>query len=285
MSSLADGARFLRAGQAPDGMWRDYALEPGAAETWTTCAAALALAAVEPSAAHAGPVGRARAAVHARARCDGWAYNAHTACDADSTAWAVRLLGTGAAALGPYLDPAGHAHTFADPALFGTWAGRHADVTALAGLALVAAGAPGDAIATVRAAVLAARTPGGGWCAFWWTTDLYASARALELLAASGGIPPEAATGARAQLAGARARAAESALDAAQRLHVAMLAGADARPHRADLLRRQDPDGGWPPSPALLVPDQRTGAPGPPHADPGRVMTTALALLALAATA
>jgi hypothetical protein len=285
MSSLADGARFLRAGQAPDGLWRDYALEPGAAETWTTCAAALALAVADPGPTSAAAIARARAAVRARARDGGWGYNAHTACDADSTAWAVRLLGVGAAALGPYLDPAGHAHTFADPALFGTWAGRHADVTALAGLALVAAGAPDDAIATVRAAVLAARAPGGGWRAFWWTTDLYASARALEFLAATGGIPPDAGVGARAQLDGARARAAESALDAAQRLRVAMLAGADVRPHRADLLRRQDPDGGWPPSAALLVPDQRTGAPGPPHADPDRVMTTALALLALAATA
>jgi len=285
MSSLADGARFLRAGQAPDGLWRDYALEPGAAETWTTCAAALALAAVAPNPAHAGPIARARAAVRARARCDGWAYNGHTACDADSTAWAVRLLGTGAAALVPYLDRAGHAHTFADPALFGTWAGRHADVTALAGLALVAAHADHDAIATVRAAVLAAREPDGGWCAFWWTTHLYATARALELLAATGGIPPDAAAGARAQLGRAQARVPESALDAAQRLQVALLTGVDPRPHEADLLRRQDPDGGWPPSRALLVPDQRTGAPGPPHADSGRVMTTALALLALAAAA
>ncbi len=284
MSSLADGARFLRASQQPDGMWRDYALEPGAAETWTTCAAALALTVAEPTAAGADAIAGARAAVRARARRDGWAYNAATACDADSTAWAVRLLGAGASALGPYLDPAGHAHTFADPDRFGTWSGRHADVTALAGLALVAAGAPGDAIATVRAAVLAARDPGGGWRAFWWTTNLYATARALEFLAATGGIAPETAAGARVQLTRARARAPESALEAAQRLHVAVLAGADTRPHRADLLHRQDPDGGWPPSPALLVPDQRTGAPGVPHADPGRVMTTALALVALAAT-
>jgi hypothetical protein len=219
--------------------------------------------------------------VRALARPAGWAYNAATACDADSTAWALRLLGRDAdpSPLGRYLDAAGDAHTFADPARFGAWAGAHADVTAVAGLALAAAGAPAAVTATVRGACLRAQRADGAWRSYWWTTDAYATARSLELLDASGGIDAGVAAAARRWLGAAPA--ATSAFDAAARLDVATLTG-DPAAARAELLARQEPDGGWPASAALLVPAQWDPERGRPYADGERLLSTAAALHALA---
>jgi hypothetical protein len=275
---VAAGAAFLLAHQDDDGMWRDYALEPGAGDCWPTAMAGIALDAV--GGAHEA-VDAARAALCVRARREGWGFNGATACDADSTAWAIRLLGYGAALLSPYLDPRGDAHTFADPLRFGSWAWAHADVTALAGLALAEAGGPDWAVRLLRNACLRSRRANGAWTAFWWTTDAYATARSLELLARSGGIPAAVAAAARGWLA-PRPRPRD-AFTAAADLSVAVLCGAPLARRIADLEARQLPDGGWPPSAALLVPDQGDGRPGEGHEDRRRVVSTAAALLALAA--
>ncbi len=78
-------------------------------------------------------------------------------------------------------------------------------------------------------------------------------------------------------------RPAASAFEAALLVEAAVLAGAPPdRPLRA-LLSLQEDDGGWPSSAALLVPRQRDGAPGAPHPDVRRLLTTATALTALGA--
>jgi hypothetical protein len=274
--ALAAGAAHLAARQGRDGTWRDYDLPPGASDAWVTAVAGTALACAAPGSC-ADAISRARAALLLRRRPGGWGYNAAAACDADSTAWAVRLLGAGTALLGPYLDRDGHAHTFADRERFGSWSWRHADVTAAAGLALARTG-PAWAQRQVRAACLSTQREDGGWRAFWWSDDAYATWSALNLLAVTGGVPPSVATRARGFLAGAGDGA--HALGAALRLGIAGLLGAPVGRRRCRLIALQRPDGGWPGSSALLVPDQLTGAPGEPHADDG-VLTTAVSLLAL----
>lgn len=259
---------FLLARQDGDGAWRDYALEPGASDAWTTSVVGLALDGL-PGAESA--VGRARRRVAALRRDDGWGYNERTATDADSTAYAVRFTRGDPAVLNRWLDADGNAHTFVGTQ-FGTWAWAHVDVTAAVGLALADP-------QTVRRAVLAARQPDGLWRAFWWATPAYATARALELLAASGGVPRVTAAAAAAWLRPAGPPV--TAFEAAQRLGAALAAGAPAGSHASALRRLQLPDGGWPASPELLVPSQADGTPGATHADHARLHTTACAVAVL----
>ena len=257
--------KFLLARQQPDGLWRDYALPPGQSDAWTTSYVGLALA---PFPRAAAAVARARNAVAALRRADGWAYNCTTASDADTTSFALRFAGGDRRVLGRFLDAYGCAHTFVG-AQFGSWSWAHADVTATVGLALADA-------RHVRAAVLAMRGDNGVWHSFWWTTDAYATARSLELLAATGGIPADVTADTRAWLGAAPP--AETAFEAAQLLQTATLVGAG---RDGELASFREPDGGWPASPALLTPSQSDGTPGEPHADPNRLLTTASALAAL----
>jgi hypothetical protein len=267
-AELDAAVAFLLAGQDGDGAWRDYALEPGASDAWTTSVVGLALDGL-PGAESA--VGRARRHVEALRREEGWGYNERAATDADSTAHAVRFTGGDPHMLSRWLDADGNAHTFLG-AQFGTWAWAHVDVTAAVGLALADP-------RKVRRAVLAARQGDGLWRAFWWATPAYATARALELLAASGGVPPVTAAAAAAWLGAAGPPA--TAFEAAQRLDAAFAVGAPAGSHASALLRLQLRDGGWPASPALLVPSQVDGTPGEPHSDHARLHTTACAVAVL----
>lgn len=279
-AALDAGSRFLLERQDPDGLWRDYELDPGQSDAWTTSYAGVALARAVPGLAQ-GALARAREAVAALARPAGWGYNTSTACDADTTSWALRLLEgrPGVGALSPYLDESGQAHTFADP-MFGSWSWAHADVTPAAGLALVAGRGPRWAVELLRDACLAAREPDGTWRSFWWTTDAYAVALNLEFLDVSGGIPADAVEAIRDWLA--VVPAAASAFEAAQLVVVAALVGADASGRVSELVALQREDGGWPASAVLLVPSQETGVPGTGQADVRRLVTTATAIYALA---
>jgi hypothetical protein len=256
---------FLLARQQPDGLWRDYALPPGASDAWTTSYVGLALA---PFPRAAAAVALARNAVAALRRADGWGYNSTTASDADTTSFALRFAGGDRRVLRRFLDRDGCAHTFVG-AQFGSWSWVHADVTAAVGLALANA-------QQVRAALLGMRGANGVWCSFWWTTDAYATARSLELLAATGGIPAHVIVDTRAWLVAAPP--AESAFEAAQLLQAATFVGAR---RDGELVSFREADGGWPASPALLTPSQSDGTPGVPHADLNRLLTTASALTAL----
>lgn len=266
--------RFLLEQQGDDGLWTDYELPPGPSDAWTTSFVGIALARTEAPCA---PLDRARAAVAQRRREAGWGYNSTTACDADTTSFALRFAGGEASVLGRYLDRHGNAHTFREQR-FGSWAWAHPDVTATVGLAAAACGAPAALLARIRTAVLGSRTPAGTWHSFWWATDAYALARSLELLAATGGVPPAVAAAAGAA---AHERTTGSAFEAAQLLTAATLAGAATGHLTARLLDLQEPDGGWPPSAELLVPDQLDGSSGTAHEDGNRFHSTAAALEAL----
>lgn len=280
MRERARTVAFLLERQDRDGLWRDYDLEPGAADAWVTSAVGLALAGAGDARALAA-LRSARQAVQALRRPDGWGYNSATACDADSTAWATLFVGGPWTLAAAYLDTMGRACTFRG-ARFGTWARAHDDVTPVVGSALAAAGAPAELVRRVRLASLRACDADHGWRSFWWTTGAYALARNLAFLSTSGGIPAGVAAGARALLA--RCSAPASALEAALLLEAAALAGASTRAHRDALLSFRQRDGGWPASAALLVPSQADGEPGPGHADVRGLFTTAAALRALGCT-
>lgn len=88
-----------------------------------------------------------------------------------------------------YIGPGGGAQTFLNQPKYGSWAVEHVDVTPVVGLALAEAGAPAPVIGRLREWILARRNPEGTWNSFWWTFDAYATARNVEFLARSGGIP------------------------------------------------------------------------------------------------
>jgi hypothetical protein len=290
--AIRRGRRRLLEQQSDDGFWRDYALPPGQSEAWTTswvgCALIAALGSPDVDAA----LSRAGAAVREVSGAHGWGYNRRMQPDADSSAWALRFLSGlghsfGRAAsecLGRYLDPTGAAHTFVGDA--GTWGGVHADVTPIAGLALLSTSAPGDVVRRVRRAVLAHRDRGGVWRSFWWATDAYATAWSVRFLDASGGVPPAVACDSEGWLR--RLPAAANGFESAHRLLVATTLGLAGTEHGAmlvdELLTFADHAGGWKPSAVLLVPPRTPGgstsAPGR-HRDEEGLMTTAVAIAAL----
>lgn len=293
-TAIAKGEAFLLSRQAGDGYWRDYSLPPGPSEAWTTAFIGWTLAQAPTRQSFVFPLRVAADALHALRRPEGWGYNRHTATDADSTAWVWRLLATlddyrGVAAsssLRMYLSDTGAARTFLSSERFGTWAQTHADVTPVVGLALLAVGAEPSLVGRLRHASLAARVNGGLWRSFWWTTDSYAIARNLELISATGGVPPEvfhAACDWLRNIDGPR-----SSLEAAQHLNIAvsLRAACMAIGERLQerLLRWQLGDGSWSESPVLLAPtqwrDSERGG-GPAYADTERLMSTATVVGAL----
>lgn len=288
---LASAEAFLLQAQSPGGVWRDFALQPGAGEAWTTSWVAFALAEMPVRVESIAPLKRTANALHALGSTYGWAYNRQAAVDADSTAWSILFLAQvgdlravdAVGVLSRFLDTGGAAHTFCG-SRFGSWADAHADVTPAVGLALVAAGAPQVLIERVRAACLASLDEDPPWTAFWWTTHAYAVARSLHFLEMSGGVPSPAKTCVTSWLD--RQSAPECAFDAAQRLITAIRVGAylPAMKLVAELLTTQQPRGAWASKPILLVPFQEpTNADRLPqaHADDYCLFTTAAVLMAL----
>jgi hypothetical protein len=285
------GERFLLDRQGADGGWTDFDLpEVGAARAWTTAYAAWALACV-PQRRHAAlALRRAAQALHQERVAGGWSYNARADADADSTAWAWRFLlrvddrrGLDPVSdLTGFLTPSGTARTFRGVDWQGQWAQPHADVTPVVGLALVAAQAPGASIALIRRAVLDTWCPPQGWGCYWWRSSSYAMAHSLALLATTGGVPAPLVE-ASAERLGQLPPEEEHALEDTLRLLAAASLGAPAPARRmaCAVLSRQEPDGSWPASAALLLPDPNGRAPASCHADHQRSFTTASAVAAL----
>ncbi len=232
-------------------------------------------------------------ALHALQKPAGWGYNRHTAADADSTAWACRVLTAlssrhdlpQAALLQQFIHPDGSSQTFAGKERFGSWAGYHADVQPMIGNALVRLFAvTNDAalpaiIRLMRACCILSAKP-EGWTSFWWTTDAYAIACNLEFLQSSGGIPATICKSAANWLADAALP--QSAFEAAQYLMIALLTGTDAEKHISCLVETQLEDGSWLSSGVLLVPPQFDKSNvAPAYPDIRRLMSTAMALIAL----
>jgi hypothetical protein len=222
-------------------------------------------------------------------RCPrGWGYNSETAPDADTTAWVLRVMAKAgdplareaAHYLGPFVSESGGVRTFHPPERFGRWAQEHADVTPVVGLALVECGAGGALVKRLRDWALTKQRHDGGWSSFWWSTDSYATARNLEFLDSSGGIPSKVRAGCREWLR--NQSEPRSAFEGAHRLMIMVSVGMREEAVCAlfvdALLSLQMSDGSWPTSTVLQVRDQRKedGDDIPTYGDNKRLMSTAM---------
>jgi hypothetical protein len=292
-----DGARAglarLVLAQDADGLWRDYALDPGPSEGWSTSWIGWHLAQFTPRPERMNAVRRAAGAL-ARIRIPGgWGYNRTSGSDADSTAWAIRFLRQAGvrcgraegAQLAQYLDGEGRAHTF-EHTKYGTWADAHDDVTPIVGLALLSCDGRNEALNRIRCAVTNdQRAVDGLWTSFWWASDAYASFWSIYFLRRSGGLPNSTIACIRTHLPSPPTTI--TTLDAALwRLLLLELRHRDLfmLEHLVDVIISGRTDKGWAGSSLLLVPlrSSRDAASLPgPHADTRGLMTTAVACWAL----
>lgn len=290
LAAVARGQAELRRRQSAAGAWRDFDLPPGASDAWTTAFVGCALLREPAGLSPADPaIVRAADAILALRREQGWSYNRDTACDGDSTAFALRFLAlarrlgdlSAADILSAYLGADGNARTFLSADRFGSWVGGSAEVTPAAGLALLEAGAARTLIATVCAAVARTGSDGQGWTNFWWDTPAYALACNLEFLARTGTVPRHLARRAHAAI-DALAAVPSTAFACAQLLGAASLAGHPAAAALlARLLAMQEPEGAWPPSLVLRVPAQFAPFRYTLHADERQIFGTAAAIGAI----
>jgi len=290
-AAVVSACRFLVGRQEPDGFWRDYELPPGPSSEWVTAFVVYALLGARFACTQHGSLSRALSALRSSCRPSGWGYNAAVATDADTTSWVVRSFVRAGAALpvepvsclAAYVSPEGGARTFVCGPRYGNWTFEHADVTAVLGLAMKEAGAPDSTLQRVRRWTLGHRDGGGLWTSFWWTFGAYATARMLEFLECTGGIPGDVVEASSNYVEGRRDSA--TAMETANLLMMASRVNASTVALLSSLLGLQSPDGGWPPSRVLKVPDQRGAAGGeadaPAFADVNRLMSTAMAVLAL----
>ena len=291
--AISKAHAFLLSCQDQDGFWRDYSLPPGSSEAWTTACVGWLLASSGNRQNFMSGLNNAANALHSIRRAKGWGYNRKTATDADSTAWTWRFLAKmdnyfardAAATLTQYLSTSGAVRTFLDIERFGSWAWEHPDVTPVVGMALIAVKAERSFVNRVRRACLDIWKANGIWPSFWWATDSYSMARNLEFLSESGGIPSNVIRSSWEWLI--RLEEPSSPFEAANNLMAAITLGktqTDFSTHQVMvLLKWQLNDNSWPPSPVLLVPDQRNGIIGKctPYEDPMRLMSTAMAAYAL----
>lgn len=289
--ALNAGIDYLLAHQSRDGFWRDYSLPPGMSEGWSTAWVGWSLVHCAARRDVGPSMQRASLALLRCSQKNGWGYNCRASTDADSTAWCLRLLSSmgynyGLAAvqtLEKYLDAAGRAHTFLDPAT-GSWSLAHDDVTPVVGLALLSVRAPPMILEKVRSAVISRQTRRGGWDSFWWTTNAYATAWSLALLAKTGGIPTSAANGVRDWVSTEQTTA--SAFEMSHRLLILLslqLHKTKAAAEVLDGLLDSASIDGWPPSALLRIPGKTDSfvTEGGFHPDTQGLMTTGIACAAI----
>jgi hypothetical protein len=290
--AIESGERFLLEQQEEDGAWRDYCLEPGRSEAWTTAIVAVALGTHPVKKGSCGALLRSSDFLHRIHRVGGWGYNRHTATDGDSTAWSLTfLVGIGdirelepVGEVTRYMDADGGMHTYTDRERFGSWAQEHSEVTAVAGSLLTRLKVADGLIHLVCKRCLDTRSPSADhWPGFWWTTGAYATAHSLGFLRRAGGLGVEVAA-AVADWVVAQSPGAETAFDVAHLGLAAVHLGLTNLSQALGeiLLASQASDGGWGPSETLVVPAQHRPS-QQTAVDDRRQMTTAVAVSSLKA--
>lgn len=187
--AVRHAVRFLLHARSDEGYWSDFSLPAGASDEWVTAYITAALA-TDPN-QHRDLVLSSKW-IHERFRPDrGWGYNRQTPCDADSTAWACLALYRTHyptdcnvhKTLNRYALESDAYATYADLPDDDSWGIKHADVTSAALLALLGA-EPADDERCGRTinALLSLQRPDGGWDAFWWKDDAYATTLAVQAL-------------------------------------------------------------------------------------------------------
>jgi hypothetical protein len=283
---------FLLGQRTHTGWWLDYdGFREGISDEWVTAyvGCALLAAGAVPAASRAWTILSART----DERRGGWGWNLLQPADADSTIWALRLaegLGRshdsaacrGLAFLGRHVGTDGAVRTYLESSHHTSvnpdWSQPHDCVTA------AAAGLPHLA-ESVLPALLAAQQTDGRWAGYWWADPAYPSALATVALAGRTEPGTIQATH-RAAAHALRCLTAEKQDDAftlALLLRTARLAPDFTPSHQADglarLARLQRPDGSWPGSARMLIPNaQRERVPA---TDRAGIFTTATVLSAL----
>ena len=325
------GVAFLLERQEDDGLWRDFNTLAGTSADWVTGYVGLNL---HLAGAPRAPLERAARALLERQRPDGgWGYHEGVPTDADSTAYASLYLAAGrwwppgAARRARRClerhqrEPDGGIATYAeegpireymdlsvDFSIRG-WCRSHAEVSAAAGLALVALDADGRPAARAAWRFLQGRQhPAGRWDSYWWTLPHYPTAMAVAFACALPKAIGSLSAVERAVRWVAEGQRADGAWPVASglpdafatSLGVSILAlgrgpGADIERGMEALLRLGDDDGGWPSRPVLRIPPPSVEEPanverwrieelgtGVVVADQKRLYTTATAVGALA---
>jgi hypothetical protein len=284
--ALERGKRFLLANQGPDGLWREFLTPAGEASEWPTgfIATALYLSRAETTALE-----RAAETLIAYQNDDGgWGYNEAVPTDADSTACVLlflALMGHGggtcsraaACLVRHQRQENGGIATYREPGpirrfmgvgwwmRFHGWCSPHAEVTAMAGRALVAL-RPSNCRPEANAAWLYVRSrqrPDGSWGSYWWTSPHYATLQAVELAMSLGERDPvdraaEWAIRWQADDGGWSAPGVTTSAFATA-LSLSILLHARASRQRIEhatsrLIALQDDDGGWPQHPIMRIP-------------------------------
>jgi hypothetical protein len=280
-AAIAGGVDYLLQQQDRDSFWREFDLQPGASESWTTAWVGWCLSGTLPGndrrrAKMRDACARAAATVCRARRDGGWGYNSTTGPDADTTSWVLRFLNASGfrveptAYLAPYVDAGGFVHTFREPNL-GSWTDAHDDVAANAGLALLATPASRSLADRVRRRRLAR---GFSVDTFWWSTSTYGTAWTLRFLSASGAVPGDIARSGREWIA--NLPESGSSFEVAHRMMAAVetqACGADGFVNQLLDLRESV---GWPGSSFLLVPNRETGYASEPNPELRGLLTTAL---------
>lgn len=282
---------YLLSRQEADGHWRDYRLPVGHSDAWVTGYVGLALAdAAGPGEAPRPCLAAAVWLAGNRPYPAGWGYNGRTGPDADSTAFALGLLGRCAIAT-EGMDHEWLRQRWQADGGFATyprddaWGEAHGDVTPVAYMAM-----PEAERAALRAPVQdflrRHRQADGTWPSYWWRTSHYATYWSLRLVRALGWPADGRAPAVRDE----ETHAIHSLLDLALVTGIADLQGAPA-PLTARLagllLEKQRGDGAWPGGPNLRVTDPDCRAPwvdarGALYTDTNHLITTATALAVLA---
>lgn len=293
MHVVARAVRRLRRLQHPSGSWSDFMVAVGPSDGWLTgyAGVALAMAAAHPV---LDPAVRAEAAVGADAAArwlldnpgggGAYGYHARVQPDADSTAWAIRLLAlrgrpVPAAALAFLVEHETRVgyRTYRNQEVAGRWAEPTPDVTSAALLARYEAGAlePAGLAEAFERLVRPARELSGRWRSQWWAEDGYPTAIAMEAWVAAGrpGDP----------LSPQPPREPVTSFGRALWLSVAVLSGGEDAAGLDALLAAEDPAGGWAGDAELLVPGPRGGGVTERSRDARGIFTTATALRALLA--
>jgi hypothetical protein len=290
---------FLTGAIGQDDMWRDFSM-PGASDEWVTAFVGNALARLEDERACVA-VERSLDALLRRQRPEGgWGYNGICPPDADSTAWALKFL-KAAGFAGPASEKAMAfllSHRLADGGFSTYSAGAQVryDDKPWDGSSegwrsshlCVAANAAGVLPGRLASFLRASQGSDGSWRAYWWRTDVFGTALAVDALA---GDEDAAYVRGRA-LCWARRQAplARSAFDRAWLANILIHGdGSDrdaARFILTGLAQEQSADGGWAAGAELLLPhpsqldrDQNLV----PFLDVRRVFTTASVLAAFTA--
>jgi hypothetical protein len=229
----------------------------------------------------------------------GWGWNEALDADCDSTAHAVLFLHCcggverrSVEALRGFQAPTGAFLTYRDAPAGHSWGRVHHDVHPAAVRALAQVDGADDPAVTAGLDVvttgLALEPP---WPAFWWRVTSYGAHVALRCLQDLGRLDLLDGSG-RRRLLEAAGRSTPDPLETAVACSIALALG-DPGAHRllARLVAAQQPDGSWAARPALRVvaPDVhrpwepgREPAAGPLYPEVRRVLTTAVALDALA---